>query len=147
MIEAMQGIAIFLDDHQAYDAAMTRFLDHVPAYIYLRSDGQYPKVAPGHNIHTPKQIQNFWHGQKKFWADGICQETCRDFSHSSSGISSIAHVIETSLIQGIDLYDHDVGLRLQHALEFHTHQEQSGETADWLCKGRLLKGFAPGQYL
>jgi hypothetical protein len=47
MMEAAIGISVFLDDAASYDAAMTKFLGRVPAYVYLTSDGSYPKAAPG----------------------------------------------------------------------------------------------------
>lgn len=146
MMEASQGIAIFLNDRVSYDKAMKRFLARVPAYIYLRSDGPYPKVVPGSNLKTRARIEEYWHGQTEFLQDGLGQETCRDFGHLGSGISSIAHVAETSHIQGKDLYNGDVGDRLRHALEFHSrHQIDTSNPPAWLCGGQLSKGLGPGK--
>ncbi|MCJ1263914.1 hypothetical protein MMC22_003784 [Lobaria immixta] len=144
MMEAAQGIAVFLNDRANYDKAMGIFLARVPAYIYLRSDGPYPKVAPDNKLNTRALIEQYWHGQTKFWEDGLAQETCRDFSHLGSGIASISHVAETSRIQGRDLYQGDVGNRLRHALEFHSrYQIDTSNPPAWLCGGRLAKGLGP----
>ncbi|MCJ1469287.1 hypothetical protein MMC07_007920 [Pseudocyphellaria aurata] len=144
MMEAAQGISVFLNDHASYDEAMNKFLHRVPAYIYLRSDGPYPKVAPPNNLPTRALVEEYWHGQSNFWEDGLAQETCRDFSHLGSGLSSIAHVSETSHIQGHDLYQGDVGYRLRHALEFHTrYQTGASNLPAWLCGGKVKKGLGP----
>ncbi|KDQ19228.1 hypothetical protein BOTBODRAFT_27807, partial [Botryobasidium botryosum FD-172 SS1] len=50
MLEAAQGIAVFLNDGASYDKVMTKFLGRVPAYVYLKSDGTYPKAAPGSGL-------------------------------------------------------------------------------------------------
>lgn len=146
MMEAAQGTAAPLNDRVNYDKAMKKFLGRVPAYIYPRSDGPYPKVAPGSKLNTRAQIEQYWHGQTNFWKDGLAQETCRDFSHLGSGIASISHVAETSRIQGKDLYQGDVGNRLRHALEFHSgHQIDTSDPPAWLCGSRLVKGLGPSE--
>lgn len=146
MIEAAQGIAVFLDDHAVYTKAMARYHVRVPAYIYLRSDGPHPKTSPTDQIHTYKRLVRYWHGLSNFWVDGLCQETCRDLAHTGSGLSSIAHVAETSRIQGVNLFEHDVGKRLHIALELHTQLEMHGNGEKWLCDGNLKPGLPPGQY-
>lgn len=147
MMEAGQGIAIFLDDRANYDKAMQKFLRRVPAYVYLRSDGPYPIVAPPNNLHTPGQIETYWHGQTQFLEDGIGQETCRDFSHMGSGLSSIAHVADTSRIQGQDLFEGDVGHRLRLGLEFHSrHQLDTSKPPAWLCGGHLNRVLGPSKH-
>ena len=47
MMEAAIGISVFLNDADSYDKAMKKYMGRVPAYIYLKSDGDLPKVAPG----------------------------------------------------------------------------------------------------
>lgn len=143
ILEAIQGIAIFLDDHALYQSTMAKYHLRVPAYIYLRSDGAYPKTVPSDRLHSRKQIESYWNGQSKFLADGIVQETCRDLGHTGSGLSSIAHIAETSRIQGNNFYHGDVGNRLHHALELHSHLEMHGNNNKWLCGGHIKRGLPP----
>ncbi|KAF5361229.1 hypothetical protein D9757_010413 [Collybiopsis confluens] len=145
MLEAALGISIFLEDKNSYDIAMNKFMGRVPAYIYLRKDGDYPKSAPGSGLDTPAKIVSYWQGQSTFLADGIAQETCRDFTHTGYGLSSISHVAETSRIQGTDLYNGDVGERLRYGLGFHS-QFQLGvaQKPSWLCVNKQLNlGLGP----
>jgi hypothetical protein len=145
MLEAAQGIAVFLDDKTSYDKAMTKFLGRVPAYVYLTTDGDYPKAAPGSGLDTKAEIIDYWQGQTTF-VNGIAQETCRDFVHTGYGISSISHVAETSRIQGTDLYTGDIGTRLRYALGFHSLYEPDGGASSvptWLCGGQLTLGLGP----
>ena len=56
MMEAAVGIAVFLDDRNAYASARQRFLVRVPAFIYLTSDGSVPRTVPGTGRDTPDEI-------------------------------------------------------------------------------------------
>lgn len=142
MMEASMNIAIFLNDRATYDKAMAKFLARVPAYIYMTTDGRYPKAPVGSGMTTPFKITKFWHGQQIFPQNGIVQETCRDMTHTGMGLSSISHVAETAQIQGTDLYSGDVGNRLMFALEFHTNLElHRGSVPSWLCNGKMSKEF------
>ncbi|MDG4798024.1 lectin [Micromonospora sp. WMMD1082] len=141
MMEATVGIAVFLEDRAAYDAAVTRFLNRARAFIYLPSDGDLPHTVPGSGLSTRAQIVNYWHGQSTFVA-GLAQETCRDFTHTGYGISAISHVAETSRIQGRDLYP-QVGERLRHALGFHSTYQLGEPAPAWLCGGSLTRGLGP----
>ncbi|KAF4306358.1 putative secreted protein [Botryosphaeria dothidea] len=143
MMEAAIGISVFLEDKTAYDAAMTKFLGRVPAYVYLQSDGSYPKAAPGDGRDTKAKIIEYWQGQSTFQANGIAQETCRDLTHTGYGISSISHVAETARIQGTDLYSGDVGERLRYALGFHAQFEEGVAVPSWLCGGSLKDHLGP----
>lgn len=89
MMEAALGISVFLDDKSSYDAAMQTALSRIPAYVYLTSDGPYPKAAPGSGFTTKEQIIKFWQGQSTYPESGIAQETCRDFVHTGYGIASM----------------------------------------------------------
>ncbi|KIK65161.1 hypothetical protein GYMLUDRAFT_258635 [Collybiopsis luxurians FD-317 M1] len=145
MVEAALGISVFLEDKNSYDIAMNKFMGRVPAYVYLRKDGNIPKTAPGSGLNTPAKIFKYWQGQSTFPADGIAQETCRDFTHTGYGLSSISHVAETSRIQGTDLYNGDVGERLRYGLGFHS-QFQLGvaQKPSWLCVNKKLNlGLGP----
>ena len=121
MMEAAVGIAVFLEDRPAYDAAVARYLNRVRAFVYLPSDGALPYTVPGSGLSTSAQIINYWQGQSTFVA-GLTQETCRDFVHTGYGISAISHVAETSRIQGRDLYP-QIGERLRQALGFQSTYE------------------------
>lgn len=89
MMEAALGISVFLEDKSSYDAAMGTALSRIPAYVYLTSDGPYPKAAPGSGFTTKEQIIKFWQGQSTYPESGIAQETCRDFVHTGYGIASM----------------------------------------------------------
>jgi hypothetical protein len=141
MMEAAVGISVFLDDRASYDRAVTRYLNRVAAYVYLDTDGALPKTVPGSGLDTRDKIINYWQGQSTF-VTGLTQETCRDFTHTGYGISSISHVAETSRIQGEDLYP-QVGERLRHALGFHAKYQRGEAVPSWLCGGRLTLGLGP----
>lgn len=89
MMEAAQGISVFLNNKTSYDIAIKNALFRIPAYVYLTRDGPYPKVAPGSNLTTKEQIIKYWQGQSTFPENGIAQETCRDFTHTGYGIASM----------------------------------------------------------
>ncbi|MFI6428612.1 alginate lyase family protein [Promicromonospora sp. NPDC050880] len=141
MMEAAVGIAVFLDDRNAYASARQRFLVRVPAFIYLTSDGSVPRTVPGSGRDTPEEIFSYWHGQRTL-VNGLAQETCRDFTHTGYGISAISHVAETAAIQGDDLYP-QVGERLRHALGFHSTYQRGTAVPSWLCGGSLHLGLGP----
>ncbi|MEV5960221.1 alginate lyase family protein [Kribbella sp. NPDC051952] len=142
MIEALQGIGVFLEDKTVYDKAIALYRLRVPAYVYLESDGALPKTVPSQNLNTRDKIVSYWQGQGTF-VTGLTQETCRDFTHTGYGISSISHVLETSRIQGIDLYP-EFGERLRQALGFQSRWERNLEPVpSWLCKGAVNRGLGP----
>ncbi|MFD0419499.1 alginate lyase family protein [Streptomyces sp. NPDC127108] len=142
MMEAAIGISVFLEDKASYDKAMAKFRTRTAAYVYLPSDGALPKTVPSQNLNTREKIVKYWQGQGTFVA-GLTQETCRDFTHTGYGISAIAHVAETSRIQGQDLYGTDVGERLQHALGFQAKYELGEAPPGWLCGGSVHRGLGP----
>ncbi|NKI42840.1 alginate lyase family protein [Streptomyces physcomitrii] len=142
MTEAAIGIAVFLEDKGAYDKAMGLFRTRTAAYVYLESDGELPKTVPSQHLDTREKIVSYWQGQGTF-VTGLTQETCRDFVHTGYGISSIAHVAETSRIQGEDLYGTDVGERLRQALGFQSRYELGEAPPGWLCGGGVERGLGP----
>lgn len=147
MTEAAMFIGVFLDDATVYDAAMKKFLDRVPAYIYLEEDGGLPKTSPQDtNVQTEAEIVKYWQGQAVFNVSGLSQETCRDFEHTGYGLSSISHVAETSRIQGRDLFKEETGTRLRYALEFHAKYHLGEPKPSWLCPGKTLSLYiGPGK--
>ncbi len=144
MMEAALGISVFLDDPATYDVALSKFLARVPAYIYLRSDGAYPRTVPSDKLDTKAKVVKYWFDQATFPEDGMVQETCRDFWHVGYGIASISHVAETVRIQGGDLYGGDVGRRLRFALGFHAKYQLGEKVPGWLCGGRVKRGLNAG---
>ena len=142
MTEALQGIGVFLEDKAIYDKAIALYRLRVPAYVYLESDGALPKTVPSQNLNTRDKIVSYWQGQGTF-VTGLTQETCRDFTHTGYGISSISHVLETARIQGIDMYP-EFGERLRQALGFQSKWERNLEPVPlWLCNGTLHRGLGP----
>ena len=141
MMEAAVGISVFLDDRTDYDKAVARFLERVPAYIYLTGDGAIPVAPPSGGIDTKAEIIGYWQGQSTF-VDGLTQETCRDFVHTGYGISAISHVAETSRIQKENLYP-QVGERLRQALGFQAKYELGTTAPSWLCGGTIKRGLGP----
>jgi len=142
MTEALQGIGVFLEDKAIYDKAIALYRLRVPAYVYLESDGALPKTVPSQNLNTRDKIVSYWQGQGTF-VTGLTQETCRDFTHTGYGISSISHVLETARIQGIDMYP-EFGERLRQALGFQSKWERNLEPVpSWLCNGTLHRGLGP----
>ncbi len=142
MTEALQGIGVFLEDKAIYDKAIALYRVRVPAFVYLESDGALPKTVPSQNLNTRDKIVSYWQGQGTF-VTGLTQETCRDFTHTGYGISSISHVLETARIQGIDMYP-EFGERLRQALGFQSKWERNLEPVpSWLCKGTLNRGLGP----
>ncbi|WP_431678361.1 alginate lyase family protein [Kitasatospora sp. KL5] len=141
MTEATIGIAVFLNDRTVYDKAVATFRGRVPAYVYLASDGALPKTSPGSGLDTRDEIVKYWQGQTTF-VDGLTQETCRDLTHTGYGLSAIAHVAETSRIQGQDLYP-EVADRLRHALGFQSKYELGTAVPSWLCGGKLSQHMGP----
>ncbi|WP_416958954.1 alginate lyase family protein [Streptomyces sp. Agncl-13] len=142
MMDAAVGISVFLEDKTSYDKAMAIFRTRTAAYIYLASDGSVPKTVPSQNLNTTAKIVSYWQGQSTF-VTGLTQETCRDFTHTGYGLSSISHVAETSRIQGADLYGTDVGERLRQALGFQAKYQLGTAVPSWLCGGSLTLGLGP----
>lgn len=142
MTEAIQGIGVFLEDRTVYDKAIALYRIRVPAFVYLESDGALPKTKPSQNLNTRDKIVAYWQGQGTF-VTGLTQETCRDLVHTGYGISAISHVLETSRIQGIDLYP-EFGERLRQALGFQSRWERNLEPVpSWLCNGAVNRGLGP----
>ncbi|MFI8201280.1 alginate lyase family protein [Streptomyces sp. NPDC085937] len=142
MMEAAVGISVHLEDRASYDKAMATFRTRTAAYVYLASDGALPKTVPSQNLDTRDKIVRYWQNQSTF-VTGLTQETCRDFTHTGYGLSSISHIAETSRIQGQDLYGTDVGERLRHGLGFQAKYERGEAAPGWLCGGTLHRGLGP----
>lgn len=140
MMEATLGISVFLEDRATYDRAVAKYRTRVPAYVYLPSDGALPKTPPGSGIDTRDEIIHYWQDQSTF-AEGMTQETCRDFTHTGYGIASIADFAETTRIQGQSLYP-EIQDRLRTALGFQARYELTAPPS-WLCGGTVNRGLGP----
>jgi hypothetical protein len=141
MMEAAVGISVFLNDRTSYNAALSRFNGRVPAYVYLTTDGAFPKAPPGSGLTTRAQIAAYWQGQNTF-VDGLAQETCRDFVHTGYGLANIAHVAETTRIQGNDLWP-ALATRMTATLEFHSNLELGAAVPSNICGGAVTRGLGP----
>jgi hypothetical protein len=141
MMEAAVGIAVHLDDRAAYDRALTRFRARARAYVYVTSDGAQPAYPPVGSVDTRSELISYWHGQSTF-VDGHSQETCRDFVHTGYGLSAIAHIAETTRIQGGDLYP-ELADRLRHSFGLHTKYENGTAVPSSICGGSVVKGLGP----
>ncbi|MFC8130391.1 alginate lyase family protein [Streptomyces sp. NPDC057302] len=141
MADATISMAVFLDDHDSFEKAVRHFRTRVPAYFYLKSDGPLPVSPAGSDINTAAKLQKYWFGQKTF-ADGLSQETCRNFKHASYSLAATAHIAETAWHQDVDLYG-EVKERLRAALEFHSKYQLGAEAPRWLCGGKVQRDMGP----
>jgi hypothetical protein len=137
MTDAAIGIAVHLDDRASFDRAIATWRGRLPAYIYLKTDGSYPKAPPNSQYDTKAEIIKYWHGQTTF-VDGLTQETCRDFWHTGWGLAAISHVAETAGHQGVDLYA-VAKHRLRRAMDLHARLQLGGTVPSWLCGGEVTK--------
>ena len=115
MIEGMIGIAVYNNDANLFNHAVTFWQQRVPAYFYyFPIDGPNPAPPPRGSLN--------WNGQTVFnnTVNGVAQETCRDFGHTEFGIAAAIAVAETAHIQGVELYGSERP-RLEATLEFHAH--------------------------
>jgi len=140
MTDALMGIGVFLNDKAVFDRAVSLWRGRVPAYMYVKSDGAAPKSPPS-RPKSGESLIKYWHGQRTFM-DGLAQETCRDFGHTSMGFAAAAHGAETARIQGIDLWG-EAKARFTAALEFHSAFELGKKVPSSLCGGSVKKGIGP----
>ncbi|MFF0270689.1 alginate lyase family protein [Kribbella sp. NPDC004536] len=139
MTDAAIGIAVFLDDHAAYDKALSIWRGRLPGYVYETSDGAYPKAPSTCPMNSRQEIVDYWQGQSTF-TNGLAQETCRDFGHTGWGLTAATHIAETAYHQGVNLYA-EAGKRLTDAYNFHTRLENGAPTPSTLCGGTVKKGL------
>ncbi|KAJ4350222.1 uncharacterized protein N0V89_008843 [Didymosphaeria variabile] len=143
MLEAAQNIAVFLEDRTLYDAVMERAKLHIASYIYLKSDGSFPKIPEWTTKYlTEARVRALWQSDGSFF-DGRTMETCRDLEHASYGLASISHMFETARIQGEDLYTTGLGSKLQTALEMHAQYAAGGPVSSEVCGGQLKYELLP----
>ncbi|WP_055569872.1 alginate lyase family protein [Streptomyces atriruber] len=141
MADATMSMAVFLDDHPTFEKAVQHFRTRVPAYFYLTSDGKLPVSPAGSDIDTAAELKKYWFGQGTY-ADGLSQETCRNFKHASYSLAATSHMAETAWHQGVDLYG-EVKDRLRAAFEFHSKYQLGATAPDWLCGGKVERDMGP----
>ncbi|KQX57042.1 MULTISPECIES: alginate lyase family protein [unclassified Streptomyces] len=141
MTDAAIGMAVFLEDRTVFEGAVRRYRARVPAYFYLASDGALPKPPPGGTIDTADELATYWFGQRTY-ADGIGQETCRNFMHIGYSLAATAHIAETAWHQGLDLYREEAR-RIGAALEFHSRYQLGATPPKWLCGGKVVRTMGP----
>jgi hypothetical protein len=141
MTDAAIGMAVFLEDRTVFEQSVRRYRARVPAYFYLSSDGKLPKPPPGGTITKRAALSTYWFGQRAF-ADGLGQETCRNFTHIGYSLASTAHIAETAWHQGVDLYTEEAE-RLRSALEFHARYQLGAAAPSWLCGGKVVRTMGP----
>ncbi|MEU5685067.1 hypothetical protein DEJ48_20750 [Streptomyces venezuelae] len=141
MADATMSMAVFLDDHATFEKAVQHFRTRVPAYFYLESDGKLPVAPAGSTIDTAAELKKYWFGQGTY-ADGLSQETCRNFKHASYSLAATSHMAETARHQGVDLYA-EVRDRLRAAFEFHSKYQLGAAAPAWLCGGRVQRDMGP----
>ncbi|MFC9386565.1 alginate lyase family protein [Streptomyces venezuelae] len=141
MTDAAIGMAVFLEDRTVFEDAVRRYRARVPAYFYLSSDGVLPKPPPGGTIDTADELATYWFGQRTY-ADGLGQETCRNFMHIGYSLAATAHIAETAWHQGLDLYREEAE-RIGAALEFHARYQLGAAAPKWLCGGRVERTMGP----
>ena len=136
MMNAVAGMAVFLDDKKTFDKAVEIWRKRVDAYIYIESDGDHPHAPPGSKKpNTKEQIVKYWFKQSIF-KDGVAQETCRDFTHTQMGIAAAINLAETARHQGLDLYK-EKQERFVKGMEFHANILNGAPPPSWLCHGKL----------
>ncbi|PKI17063.1 alginate lyase family protein [Colwellia sp. 12G3] len=121
-IDALISIAVFNDDEEAFNMALTRLSQRNPAYFYLTSDGKRGASIQGDG----GNIEQFW-SKPTQWVDGLNQETCRDNGHHSQyALASALHVAEVAWNQGVDVYSENQ-LRYTEAMELMAKQLLSND--------------------
>jgi hypothetical protein len=131
MIEGMIGIAVYNNDANLFNHAVTFWRQRVPAYFYyFPVDGPNPVPPPRGSLN--------WNGQTVFNAsvNGVAQETCRDFGHTEYGLAAAIAAAETAHIQGVDLFGSERP-RLEATLEFHTLYLAGATVPNSVCGGKV----------
>lgn len=162
---AFINIGVFNDDPAVFLAGVNKWRRMLPAYIYMRQDGDLP-VPPAfwRNNYIDRAVltgkSGYWYGQDLTAASigegGLSQETCRDLGHVLWGFSALANGSETARLQGFDLHKESTlgtpnTARLSAGIEFNisplNSKPGSGNIpvpAD-LCQGKLVEGSSSGK--
>lgn len=165
---AFVNIGVFNDDTATFLEGISTWRRMLPAYIYMKSDGDFP-VPPSfwRNNFIGKEAllgnNKYWHGQDLSAASigkgGIAEETCRDLGHVIWGISALANANETANIQGFDLINESTlnvsnRERLAKSLEFNlkflnnndsSSANKSIKVPNDICHGSIDPGSSVGK--
>lgn len=146
-IEAMTNIAVLNDDGELFEKALSAWRSFLPAYIYLSSDGASPRPLPWCQNGRPSIAR--WHGPKML-ADGLTQESCRDFEHTAYGLAAVINVAATARIQGLNIYQDESALaerRITKAMELHSSYQNRTAGLRQLCeKYTGIRGGTKGTF-
>ncbi|HXI60267.1 MAG TPA: alginate lyase family protein [Polyangia bacterium] len=131
-IDGLIQMAVFLEDADLFNKALTLWRRRVPAYIYMRSDGPTPIKIPGD--------LSSWYSAATT-VDGIAEETCRDLSHIQYGFAAMINAAETALIQGVNLYGEQAP-RIAAGLELNAKYWLAGSGLPATCAGSDAGNFS-----
>ncbi len=137
MIEGMMGIAVFTNNRDLLNHAAAMWRQRIPAYFYYApADGDHPVAAP--------RGKASWFGQSVFnmSTNGMPQEACRDFGHTSYGLSATLAAAETAHIQGMKLYESEEP-RLMAGMEFVANYLLGNPIPSYVCGGHIRMAKAP----
>jgi len=142
--DSLINTAVFLDDRELYDRALTMWREAVPAYIYVSRDGRLPAapVTAAGLYQNQTDLTCFWLANKVgdcqtdpkadphvVMQNGQAQESCRDFGHTALGLGATINAAETASIQGDDLYSeqqHRIMSGVLYAVQISQTYEESG---------------------
>jgi hypothetical protein len=100
--EALMNISVFNENRGWFNTAVSYWVDRLPAYVYLSSDGSTPHMPKVPAPCTQYTANQFWVQTK--YVTGLAQETSRDFHHTFWGLGAATDLAETALQQGVNLY-------------------------------------------
>lgn len=148
--EAKISAAVFLEDSELFESAITRYQTYFPLYFYLEKDGQLP-LALNKCQYATKQarLKTYWNIQSKYTplVSGHTQETCRDLEHTAYGIAGYVNTAQTAYIQQRDLFVQSQE-RFITALEFQASLDQPDSQLNLVCgKSVERKGGLTGTLL
>lgn len=139
-VEALMSIAVYTGDTAAWNQGVFLWRKRVPAYLYLKTDGERPIKPYGTtSFDKPAALEERWYNPR-VWPDGLAQETCRDFGHTQMGIAAAVNAAEIAWKQGLDLYTGEAR-RITAAMEFHAGLLLGNPAPAGLCGGTLDKGL------
>jgi hypothetical protein len=99
-IEGHIAAAIFLDDKDRLNKAVSRWKEHTRSYIYIDKDRGVP-VLPTSSKAAEKGA-SIWNTPK--FVQGLTMETCRDLNHQDLGMRSIFNSLAMATNQKVDLF-------------------------------------------
>lgn len=142
--DSLMNTAVFLDDRDLYNRALTMWREAVPAYIYVSQDGRLPDapVNASDLYQSQTDLTCYWLANKvdqcrtdpktdphALMQNGQSQESCRDFGHTALGLGAMINAAETASIQGDDLYgeqQHRIMSGVLYAVQISQTYEEEG---------------------